>query len=158
LLTKLSISYILQIIIKIRNLSALKNTGEILSQTNHQNELKLIVSKINKSWLNNNLSQLNNFFHDEMVISDSNFNKLAQNKTECIASYESFIKQAKILRYDEQEMKITIIGNTAIVNYIFDITWEVDKNINSEKGRDVFVFEFSNNKWLAVWRTLLPIL
>lgn len=129
-----------------------------MPQIDHQKTLKSIVTQINKSWLNNDLKQLNNFFHDEMVIADSNFNKLAQNKKECIASYESFIKQAKILRYDEQEMKINIIGNTAIVNYTFDITWEVDQNISSEKGRDVFVFEFSNSKWLAVWRTLLPIL
>ncbi|OGU35240.1 MAG: hypothetical protein A2068_11060 [Ignavibacteria bacterium GWB2_35_6b] len=129
-----------------------------MPRNNHQKELKSIVSQINKSWLNNDLKQLDNFFHENMIIADSNFNKLAKNKKECIASYESFIKQAKILKYEEQEINIDIIGNTAIVNYIFDITWEVNKNISSEKGRDVFVFECSNNKWLAVWRTLLPIL
>lgn len=129
-----------------------------MPQNNHHKELKYIVSQINKSWLNNDLKQLNNLFHENMIIADSNFNKLAQNKKECIASYESFIKQAKILRYEEQEMIVNIIGNTAIVNYIFDITWEINNNISSEKGRDVFVFEYSNNKWLAVWRTLLPIL
>lgn len=129
-----------------------------MSQFNHQKELKFIVSQINKSWLNNDLKQLTNFFHDEMIIADSNFNKLAQNKKECIASYESFIKQAKILNYKEDEIIINIIGNTAIVNYTFNITWEADKKLNSEKGRDVFVFELSNNRWLAVFRTLLPIL
>ena len=129
-----------------------------MTQKNHKKELAFIVSQINISWLNNDLKRLNEFFHEKMIIADSNFNKLAKNKKECIASYESFIKQAKILNYKENELSINIIGNTAIVNYVFDITWEVNKNISSEKGRDVFVFEYSNNKWLAVWRTLLPIL
>ena len=124
----------------------------------HKTELKKIVGSINKSWLENKLNDLGNYFHEDMIITDSNFNKLANNKKECIASYESFIKQAEILSYAEHDINIEIIENTAIVNYIFDISWEVNNNISSEKGRDVFVFELKDGKWLAVCRTLLPIL
>ena len=126
--------------------------------SNSKKEIEFIISQINNAWLNNETKNLSEYFHDEMIITDSNFSRLANNKKECIASYQSFIKQAKILNYKEQIMDIKIIGNTAIANYVFDITWEMDNNINTEKGRDVFVFEFTNNKWLAVWRTILPIL
>ena len=129
-----------------------------MATINHKAQITRIVTAINKSWLNNKTEYLNDFFHDDMIITDSNFNRLAANKKECIASYESFIKHAKILSYTEHDINIEIIGTTAIVNYVFDISWEVKNNISSEKGRDVFVFEFSNGKWLAVCRTLLPIL
>ena len=125
---------------------------------NHEAEITRVVTAINKSWLNKKTEYLNDFFHEEMIITDSNFNKLAGNKKECVASYESFIKQAKILSFAEHDINIEIIGTTAIVNYIFDISWKVNNSISSEKGRDVFVFEFTNGKWLAVCRTLLPIL
>jgi len=128
-----------------------------LSNDKHRKELEFIISEINNSWLKNDLKNLNGYFHDDMIIVDSNFNKLASNKKECIASYKSFINQAKILNYKEYEININIAGNTAIINYIFDITWEVNGLTSSEKGRDVFVFEKLNNKWLAVWRTILPV-
>lgn len=120
--------------------------------------LQKIVKAINNAWNKNRLEELEEYFHENMIIADSNFNKLAKNKKECIASYQSFINQAKILGYTEREIDVEIIGETAIVNYIFNISWEVNNSISSEEGRDVFVVEYSNGKWLAVFRTLLPIL
>ena len=125
-----------------------------MADINHKAEIAKIINAINKAWLNNKTEYLKDFFHEKMTITDSNFNKLASNKKECIASYESFIKQAKVLSYTEHDINIEIIGNTAIVNYVFDISWEVKDNISSEKGRDVFVFEFINGKWLE--NTIIP--
>ena len=39
-----------------------------------------------------------------------------------------------------------------MVSYPFEIEYTIEGKVNRETGRDVFVLEKRDNRWLAVWR------
>lgn len=93
-----------------------------------------------------------------MVIAGPDLNELACNRAECIKSYKDFIGNAVIHEYKESDPAVSVFAYTAIVKYKFDITYEMNGKTYKEAGRDLFVMIKEEERWQAVWRTMIPII
>ncbi len=128
---------------------------EFESQT--QQQIWHTVQKLNKEWLNNKTEELAYYFHKNMVIAGPDLHELAHNRAECIKSYKDFISNAVIHKYKESDPDVSVFAYTAIVKYKFDITYEMNGKTYAETGRDLFVLIKEEERWQAVWRTMIPI-
>lgn len=57
---------------------------------------------------------------------------------------------AKVHRWEEIDPKVQIYGDSAVVTYYFDMTFEMGGQLIEMGGRDMFVFVKENGKWWAV--------
>lgn len=74
-----------------------------------------------------------------------------------VDGFEEFCASAKVHKFDESEVGVSVIGSTAVANYTFDMVFERDARKYHGTGRDLWVFSKSENQWRAVWRTMLDI-
>ncbi|MFX0071485.1 MAG: nuclear transport factor 2 family protein [Candidatus Hermodarchaeota archaeon] len=116
-----------------------------------------LVLDINKSWINGNLKNLANFFHKDMVIYSSEFEKKGEGRENCVKSYEDFTIIAKILDFKESNQNIDLYNNTAVVSYRFEMSYQMDDKTFNDRGRDMFVFTYEGGKWLAIWRMVFSL-
>jgi len=121
-------------------------------ESKHKEQIHQIIKKINQSWLEGHPENLNQYFHDNMMIVSSEFKVMGSGKEVCVKSYADFISQAIINDYQESDPEIHVWANTATAFYNYEIGWEMDGKSFKESGRDFFVFTFEDDKWLAVWR------
>jgi hypothetical protein len=125
-------------------------------KTKIQQEVWQVIKDLNDTWVRGNPADLDNFFHKDMVIVHSDFKERGEGKEICIQSYKDFTSQAVIQDFKEFNPNIDVHGNTAIATYTFDITYEMSQQTFHDTGRDLFVLVQEENKWQAVWRTILP--
>ncbi|MFC1554226.1 nuclear transport factor 2 family protein [candidate division KSB1 bacterium] len=124
------------------------NPNEIIQQ---------ILKKINNAWIQGNPKEMEEFFHEDMVIAIPGGQRVCKGKNACIDSYSQFIKNSKIHTVKESEYCIDVWSSTAVASYSFEIDYEMNNKRYYEKGTDLFVFNLVNDKWLAVWRTVLSV-
>jgi hypothetical protein len=122
------------------------------SESKHKEQIHQIIKKINQSWLEGHPENLNQYFHDNMIIVSTEFKVMGAGKEVCVKSYADFINQAVVKDYKETDPEIHVWGDTAVAFYNYEIAWEMNGKSFREAGRDFFVLIFENGKWLAVWR------
>jgi len=124
------------------------------SSEDKKTAVRQLIKGINRSWIQGRTQELEAFFHEDMVIADSEFRHLGEGRDTCIQSYKDFVEKAKVVDYQEKDPVIDIFGNAALAATMFDITYEIDGKIHRDKGRDVFVCIRENGKWWAAWRAV----
>ena len=108
------------------------------------------LRKLNDCWTKGNGKDLVNFFHKNMVaITPTDRNRL-EGRDACVAAWVGFASMAKVLHWEEIDPKIEIHGNTAVVTYYFDMSFEMGGQTIKMGGRDMFVFVKEGGKWWAV--------
>ncbi len=119
-------------------------------------EIIEIINKINSSWIESNPESLRNYFHDNIMIVSPELKVLGKGIEECIKAYTDFINQATIIEHNISEPEIYVFENTAIASYKYDFAWELKGKSYRESSHNLFVFTYTDSRWLAVWRKILP--
>jgi hypothetical protein len=125
------------------------------TQGNEREEVRLLLSKINQAWLKGRLEELNDFFHDDMVIKGPELQEMGRGKDVCVGSYKDFISQAVVQEFKESDAAIDVWGSTAVASYSWEMTYQMKGQNYRESGRDIFVFARDDAGWRAVWRAVL---
>jgi hypothetical protein len=105
---------------------------------------------LNDAWTIGNPNDLKNYFHKDMVAITATDRERLEGKEACFTSWNNFTKAAKIHHWNELEPRIQIYGNTAVVTYYFDMSFDMGGQTVKLGGRDMFVFVKEGGKWLAV--------
>ena len=117
-------------------------------------EIRQLLLSLNEAWVQGRPEDLGRHFDEDMVIVHPGGR--AEGRETCVNSYRDFVAQATVHEYKESEFEIDCWGNTAVASYRFDIAYEMNGGHYRESGRDVFVFIRRDERWLAVWRTMIP--
>jgi ketosteroid isomerase-like protein len=120
-------------------------------------EIRGILEKINKAWSKGNPDDLNEYFHEDLVILSPELQRMGEGKEACVQSYKDFMAQAVVHEYRERDYAIDVWGNTAVATYAFEIAYEMNGQTFQESGHDMFVFSRDEEKWLVVWRMVIPL-
>ena len=105
---------------------------------------------LNDAWTKGNPDDLARYFHHDMVaITPTDRNRL-DSGTACIAGWKSFANAARIHRWEEIDPAIHVYGNSAVVAYYFDLSFDMGGQTISMGGRDMFFFVKEDGRWLAV--------
>jgi hypothetical protein len=108
------------------------------------------VRDLNDAWTKGNPDDLKKYFHEEMVAITPTDIKRREGREACIQDWKEFSKVAKIHKWKESDPKIQIYGQTAIVTYYFELSFEREGRVIDFGGRDMYVFVKEDNRWLAV--------
>ena len=128
--------------------------------TKEQAEIRGVLSRINNAWSKLRgdamTAALNECFADEIVMRGPGFVFLGKGRDSAVQSYHDFVTQAEVKSVLLDEPQIDVAGDTATAQYKWSMTYVLNGQEYTEQGHDVFVFARRDNKWLAVWRALLP--
>ena len=128
--------------------------------TKEQTEIRDLLSRINNAWSKLRgdamTAALNECFADEIVMRGPGFVFLGKGRDSAVQSYHDFVTQAEVKSVLLDEPQIDVAGDTATAQYKWTMTYVLNGEEYTEHGHDVFVFARRDNKWLAVWRALLP--
>ena len=128
--------------------------------TREQTEIRDVLSRINGAWSRLRGSAmtaaLNDCFADEIVLRGPGFVFLGKGRDSAVQSYHDFVNQAEVKSVQLDEPQVDVAGDTATAQYKWTMTYVLNGQEYTEHGHDVFVFARRNQRWLAVWRALLP--
>src|SRR5713226_8717749 len=110
---------------------------------------------MNDAWVKGEFEQLSSFFREDIAMVHPDFVQRTEGREACVASYMDFARQAAILDFKLGEPSIDVFGNTAVATYAYEISYEMGGERFKDTGRDLFVFIRQNDRWQAVWRTMI---
>jgi hypothetical protein len=117
-----------------------------------EKEVWEVVQRINSAWLERQPERLRELFHDRIVIVGVDGRRYGEGCAACVESYRSFAEQATVVLYQESDRQVDVYGTVAVVGYRFEIEYTMNEKTSRDTGRDLFVLENENDRWLAVWR------
>lgn len=115
------------------------------------------LQQINRLWLDNRPQDLRPYLHPGIVMAYPGFQGRAEGRDTLIAGFVDFCDNAKIESYTESGQQIDLTGNTAVATLRFEMVYTRDGASWHSTGRDLWVFEWQGDRWLAVWRTMLDV-
>jgi hypothetical protein len=122
-----------------------------------ESEVHLTMAAINRSWYENRPSEMRPYLHPDITMILPGFSGMVAGRDILLSSFVEFCSNARVLEYNESDEQIQIIGNTAFINYRFDMLYERATYRERSTGRDVWAFVRLNKKWLAVWRLMTEL-
>jgi hypothetical protein len=113
-------------------------------------EIWATVRAMNDAWTKGNPDDLAQYFHRNMVaITPVDRNRL-ENGAACIEGWKGFCNATRIHRWEEIDPVIHVYGNSAVVAYYYDISFDMGGNTIDLGGRDMFFFVKEGERWWAV--------
>jgi hypothetical protein len=105
---------------------------------------------LNDAWTKGNPEDLASYFHQNMVAIAATERNRLEGREACVASWVAFARAAKIHWWREIDPKIELFGQTAVVTYYFDMSFDMGGQTINLGGRDMFVFIKEGGRWWAV--------
>jgi hypothetical protein len=118
--------------------------------TKIEQEVWNTIVEMNKVWtVEAKPEKLKNYFHKNMVAIVPTSPKRVEGRAACVAGWKSFVDAAKINYWKELEPLVSIYndGQTAVVTYYFDMSFDMAGQTIKMKGRDMFTLVNENGKW-----------
>ena len=113
-------------------------------------EIWATVRALNDAWTKGNPDDLAEFFHQDMVAITPTDRLRLEGRAACVAGWKRFASAARIHRWEEREPVIHVYGNSALVAYYFEISFDMGGQTFDTNGRDMFFFVRENGGWWAV--------
>ena len=113
-------------------------------------EIWATVRAMNDAWTKGNPDDLAKFFHRDMVAITATDRNRFDGGVACIAAWKGFCNAARIHRWEEVNPVIHVYGNSAVVAYNFDMSFDMGGQTINMGGRDMFFFVKENGSWWAV--------
>ncbi len=125
---------------------------------NDREEVRALVDRINGAWMTGRPEELRatltECFDDAIVIVGPHFHEVARGKDACIGSYEDFVARATLHQCRVSEPRIDVWGDTAVVTYAWEMTYEIDGEADHDAGQDAILLVRTPAGWRATWRAL----
>lgn len=122
--------------------------------TKQQQELWILIQKINNCWYRGQPADLSAYFHQNVVFNSPDFSRQITGKENCIQTYIDFMKRSTVLHYTERNPVIQLFEKTAMVTYDFEMKYEQKGKTYHETGTDILAFEKAGQSWKVIWRAL----
>jgi ketosteroid isomerase-like protein len=114
------------------------------------------VEQLDRCWMQGRLLDLHEFLAEDVVFVAPGGKRRSESIAQAIESYRQFTSHAKISHFETSDYVVTRRGDTAIVEYAWQMTWVAAEAEHSETGRDVLVLARRDGTWRVVWRTQIP--
>jgi hypothetical protein len=115
------------------------------------------MRQINSAWLEGRIDDLARMIHPQIVMVFPGFAGGIQGREQFIEGFRDFSQNARILAFREHDLDADVVGNTAAVSFRYEMVYERPKNQYRSTGRDLWVLQNLNDKWIGVWRTMLDM-
>jgi hypothetical protein len=116
-----------------------------------------VLFAINQAWRSNTPLEMSQYLHSDIVMKFPGFSGEIVGRDALLASFVEFCTNARVLDYQESNEQINVIGDCAVVNFQFEMLYERAMYRERSRGRDLWVFQYISEKWVAVWRTMMDL-
>jgi ketosteroid isomerase-like protein len=114
------------------------------------------VESLDRCWMQGRLQDLDAFLAEDVVFVAPGGKPRAEGIAPAIESYRQFTSHARVNRFQANDYFVTRRGDTAIVEYEWQMTWVAAEVEHSDTGREVLVLARRAGNWRVVWRTQIP--
>ncbi|SRR5260221_9132184 len=128
-----------------------------MSYESKREDAATAMRQINQAWLDGQIQDLAPMVHPEIVMVLPDFAGRIQGREEFLAGFGDFRRNATIEEFREQDHQVDVVGDTAVVNFRYDMDYERSGKRYHATGRDLWVFHKEDGTWIAVWRVMLDI-
>lgn len=129
--------------------------ASVIERDDHE-EIRRLLSKINEAWLRGHTQELNNCFHDDVVVKGPEFQEMARGREACVRSYEDFIRLATVREFKAPQPVVDVFGSMAVAVGPWEISYTTSDKDYHESGHDLMILTREEGKWQVVWRAVLP--
>jgi hypothetical protein len=136
---------------------AVQKHQEWIDVSQFANLVRDAIAAINQAWRSGRVSDMIPYLHQDIVMTFPGFAGSVVGRDKLIAGFEEFCTNARVLEYTESDHQVEVVGNTAVVSYQFNMVYERPEYRERSQGRDLWVFQWSSDRWVAVWRTMLEL-
>ena len=122
----------------------------------NNDELISFVERMDRCWMQGRLQDLDAFLAEDVVFVAPGGKRRGEGIAQAIESYRQFTSHARIDHFQTNDYFVTQRGDTAVVEYAWQMTWVADETEHRETGREVLVLARRDASWRVVWRTQIP--
>lgn len=115
------------------------------------------MRRINQAWLSNRVEDLVPRVHPDIVMALPGFTARSQGRDALLAGFRDFCQNASVEEFREHDYQVDMVGATAVVTFRYEMVYALSGARYRATGRDLWVFQYENKAWLAVWRTMLDL-
>lgn len=124
-----------------------------------QSAVRSLLSRLNDAWMHTRgeamTKVLSECFSEDVVMRGPGFALAGKGRDLAVQSYQDFVTQAHIKNVSLKPPEIDIIGDTAVAQYEWEMTYALGGRGHTEGGRDLFVLSRRGGRWAIIWRSLL---
>lgn len=113
-------------------------------------EIWITVRALNDAWTKGNPDDLVNYFHRDMIAITATDRYRREGRAMCLEGWKGFAQAATIHCWEEIDPVIHVYGDSAVVAYNFDMSFDMGGHKVDLGGRDMFFFVKENGQWWAV--------
>jgi uncharacterized protein (TIGR02246 family) len=110
------------------------------------------VELSNAAWVAGRPEDVAPLFAPDVVMEGSDGRVVARGRDAMVASYVEYCRQVRTHAFVVREHAVHFFGDTAIVTYLFEVTYEVNGQTSRESGTERLVFSRNGGVWHVVWR------
>ena len=110
-----------------------------------------IVQEMNRLWTEKGEpAALTQYFHPQMVAVCAGVKSPIVGGKACVAGWSDFTHRVSNLSFEERSPLIRIVGQTAIVAYDFDCSYEEGGKAVAMTGRDLLTLVKTDGTWQVI--------
>ncbi len=118
--------------------------------------LVALIQEANDAWRAGRPEAVASLFHEDAVLASPTGDVIARGRDAIVQSYVDFCRVARTIAFEASGFDVHAVGDTAIVRYTFDVTYEMEGVTSVERGHEILTFVGEGDSWRAMWRIQLP--
>ena len=117
------------------------------------NDIRHFIKELTNAWLEERYDDLNDFFHQDVVLLPPGSVTPIIGKELVIDSYRQFAKVGTVHTFDILDITLHEYEHTTVCDMLFEVDYELDSGRYHERGLEVYVIDTSGSKFNVLWRT-----
>ncbi len=119
-------------------------------------DLISFTKTLDDCWSQGHLQDLPTFLAEDVVFVGPGGRPRVEGLEGALESYRQFTLYAEVKSYRTSDYVVTRRGDTAIVEYEWEMTWASGGEEHHDVGREVLVLLQREQTWKLAWRTQIP--
>ena len=115
------------------------------------------MNRINQAWLAGRIDDIAPMIHPDVTTVIPGFSGRVQGRDLFLKGFRDFYQSATIHEFRETESAVDVIGDTAVLSFLFAMVYDRDGGRYRATGRDFWIFHRDAAEWVAIWRTMLDL-
>lgn len=115
------------------------------------------LQRINGFWLAGEVEALAPLVDPDVVMVFPGFAGRIQGQEEFLAGFRDFCANARVHEFRDHDYVTDVIRDTAVITFQYEMLYERSGGKYRATGRDLWIFRDKDDRWIAVWRTMLDL-
>ena len=115
------------------------------------------MNRINRAWLAGRVDEMAPMIHRDVVMVIPGFAGRTQGRDHFLKGFREFYQSATIHEFSDTERAVDVVGDPAVISFLFAMVYERNGGRFRATGRDFWVFHREAAAWVAVWRTMFDL-